>query len=272
MQVNDSKSIVISIPKSGTNLLQKLLELAGIPWSGKSIGGAFGRYELIKRLTRGPRLGETSLLVGLEVDAMVSPIWVRRVLAGSKGYVTSHATYSDGLHTLLLEHGYKVLFMVRHPAAILLSWANYIAEHGYYWKEAHEYFSIFPLEERARKMLHGVWIREGVYYHSFREVLMRALRWVGVQGVHVVRYEDLVGSRGGGNDTLQMETIRDILEHVGIHDVDLEGIQQNLYGGTHTFRKGSIDRWKNVFSSELKREIAEQLSDLSELSRLGYDW
>ena len=261
-----------SIPKSGTNLLQKLLELAGISWSGKSVGGAFGRYELIKRLVRGPRPGETPILVGLEMDAVVSPTWVRRLLADPGGYVTSHAAYSEALHSLLLENGYRILFMVRHPAAILLSWANYIAEPGYYWEEAREYFSRLPLEERAKRMLHGVWIRDGMYYHSFREVLVRALQWVGKERVHVVRYEDLVGSRGGGDDAVQLETITRILEHVDIHDANLKDIQRNLYGGTHTFRKGSIDRWKTEFSSELIREVAGQLSDLPELSRLGYYW
>ncbi len=263
---------IISVPKSGTNLLQKLLELAGLRFSGNSIGTAtcFGRYELAKRIFRGPRVGETPVLVGLEVDVVCSPKWLRCHLAHAKGYVTGHATYTEELHGMFLKQGYRILFIVRHPAAVLLSWANYIVEDGYYWKDAQQYFSQLDLEKRIRAFLHGIWIREGVYHHSFSTILSRALPWIGKKEVLAVRYEDLVGIKGGGDDDVQRAMISKVLDFIGRRDADVDYIQDHLYGGTHTFRKGKLARWKTILTPDLKREIHETLASFNELQELEY--
>ena len=47
-------------------------------------------------------------------------------------------------------------------------------------------------------------------------------------------------------------------------------ISDNLYGGTHTFRKGTIDGWKNYINAELLEEIITELHELPFLHRLNY--
>lgn len=75
----------------------------------------------------------------------------------------------------------------------------------------------------------------------------------------VVRFEDLVGLKGGGNDYIQAETILNIATHLRIplSAERLSEIQQILFGIDHsdtpkyTFRSGHIGSWKEVSTPKL---------------------
>lgn len=76
----------------------------------------------------------------------------------------------------------------------------------------------------------------------------------------LVRFEDLVGSKGGGNDDLQRKTIKQIASHIGVDvsEDQLDFVQENLFGtevrvesmSEETFRSGKIGSWKEVFRPE----------------------
>jgi len=270
------KLLINSLPKSGTNMVQKCVELASIPYSGKSLAAssAFGRYALAKRIMRSPRFGEVPVPIGLEVPVAVSPTWIKSYLASANGYVSGHASYSEHLNFLLQEVGCKVVQVVRHPCAVLSSWVNYIAEPGYYWSEAHQYLADKPFEERVRFMLHGGGFGgEGsLYYGGFKDVLLQVQGWLDAVDVLTVRYEDIVGEMGGGDNVKQLQVISDVLQHIGI-DADsrfIETISSKLYGGTHTFRKGSVGGWRNLVGSSLEDEIMTELADLPFMKRVNY--
>lgn len=267
------KTFVNSLPKSGTNLVQKCLKLASVPYSGQSVAASscFGRHGLIKKVFRQPRVGEVPVVVGLEIPVAVSPQWLQHYLHRAQGYVSGHAAYSAHYHSILQSEGYKIIQVVRHPCAVVASWANYIAEPGYYWKNIHRTLVKLSYEERAKFLLQGAW--DGVfYYKGLREVLAQIDGWLTATGVLVVRYEDLVGSRGGGDDVLQRTTVHKILAHIE-YDADesiIDLIADNLYGGTHTFRKGIVDSWKASMSDELLEMVATELEGSLMMQKLGY--
>ncbi|RME60149.1 hypothetical protein D6779_02685, partial [Candidatus Parcubacteria bacterium] len=111
-----------------------------------------------------------------------------------------------------------------------------------------------------------------LYYPSLTEILWRASRWFEQPDVLVVRFEDLVGSKGGGDDNAQRKTIKQVFEHVGwdMADDDVQKIQENLFGGTHTFRKGQIDAWREAIPEELQKILIERIKIIPCMERLGY--
>jgi len=272
------KVVLNSLPKSGTNMVQKCLELASIPYSGKSLAASsnFGKYGLVKKLLRQPRSGEVPVIIGLEVPVAVSPCWIRGYLHGAHGYVSGHAAYSAHYHSILKSEGYKTIQVVRHPCAVLSSWANYIAEPGYYWSKAHNHLAQMSFEERVDFLLYGGEINNfpGLYYRGFGDVLSQLQGWIDAEDVLTVRFEDMVGKFGGGNDELQRLTVEKIFQHTGfpLEDKIIEDVVVNLYGGTHTFRKGSINGWKESMSDKLTTQIVDELSNVPWLSQLNYKW
>ncbi|MBL1353657.1 MAG: sulfotransferase domain-containing protein [Zetaproteobacteria bacterium] len=266
-----------SLPKSGTNMVQKLFHLSNIPYSKRSVAASscFGRYGTVKKVLRQPCLNDVPVAIGLEVPVAVSPRWLQRCLRGAKGYVSGHAAYSASYQSILEAENFKVIQVVRHPASVLVSWANYIAESGYYWKQAHTYLTQMDIEERVRFLLYGGCIDGNLklYYKGFKDVLLQVEGWVESKGVLTVRFEDLVGGQGGGSDEVQRETIQGILNHIeyDYQAEDLDRLQKDLFGGTHTFRGGQVDGWKQALSDKLIEQISNELSYISYLSKLKFE-
>jgi len=258
-------------------MVQKCLELADVSYSGKSVAASsvFGRYGCVKKIMRAPRVGEVPISIGLEVPVVVSPQWMEPYLALAEGYISGHAAYSDHYNDLLQKGGYKVIQVVRHPCAVLSSWAKYIAEPGYYWQAVHNHLVLFSFEDRVSFMLNGGSFDDkgALYYRGFRDVLSQVQGWLDDTNVLTVRFEDLVGSQGGGSDDIQRITIENILNHIGhsFQQSDLDAIQKNLFGGTHTFRGGRIDSWKDTLSSETQTLIANTLENHPVVKKMGYD-
>lgn len=87
-----------------------------------------------------------------------------------------------------------------------------------------------------------------------------------------IRFEDLIGSSGGGSDKKQIETVNAIVKHIGI-ELSQEEIQQiaakSFFTGSRTFRKGHIGDWRNHFTEEHKQIFKEVHGDT--LIKLGYE-
>ena len=87
-----------------------------------------------------------------------------------------------------------------------------------------------------------------------------------------VRFENLVGARGGGSDAVQRNEIEKIAAHLGMRltpdDIDCV-IEKAFNPKSPTFRKGLIGDWKSHFTPEHKdafKRVAGQL-----LIDLGYE-
>jgi hypothetical protein len=64
-----------------------------------------------------------------------------------------------------------------------------------------------------------------------------------------VRFEDLVGGKGGGSNDLQIEQVRRLQAHLGISG-SAEAIAAEAFdSATRTFSKGRAHRWKEEFSA-----------------------
>jgi hypothetical protein len=86
-----------------------------------------------------------------------------------------------------------------------------------------------------------------------------------------VRFEDLVGSNGGGDDAKQLATVKAIAKHASIElsEERAQEIASNLFGNKGTFRKGQIGAWKEEFTAEHKDLFKQYGGEL--LIKLGYE-
>jgi hypothetical protein len=98
-----------------------------------------------------------------------------------------------------------------------------------------------------------------------------AHEWMHKPGVVVIRFEDLVGQKGGGSDVAQEACILNVASTLGMELTaeDLDRIKENIWGGTYTFRKGQIGSWRTHFSKKNIRLFKRILGQ--DLIRLGYE-
>ena len=93
--------------------------------------------------------------------------------------------------------------------------------------------------------------------------------------VYVTTFENLVGSQGGGNDTLQKNEILQIAQHINIHltNTELNNISSLLFGNkgstSKTFRSGQIGKWKQYFKPYHIQAFKEHLGKY--LIEFGYE-
>jgi hypothetical protein len=85
----------------------------------------------------------------------------------------------------------------------------------------------------------------------------------------IVRFEDLIGSKGGGDDNLQRETILSIAKRIGVSlsTNQLAEVQELLFGGEFllhpvNFRSGQIGSWKEHFKPHHIKLFSKKYGDL----------
>jgi hypothetical protein len=112
----------------------------------------------------------------------------------------------------------------------------------------------------------------GLRSKSLAEHLNDYMAWHNDSNCLFVSFENLIGSRGGGNDSAQLielEKMRDYLD-LDINNKKLSEIGKSLFAtGSRTFVKGQIGTWREHFSDVHKNIFKEQLGDV--LIQLGYE-
>lgn len=112
--------------------------------------------------------------------------------------------------------------------------------------------------------------------YSIKAFARRAKQWMDSPNVFIVRFEDIVGEKGGGDRQRQIKAIQDLVDYLGF-TVPLERIEyaaDTVFGsrqpiGKSTFRKGTIGQWREEFTDEQIEAFKENLGQ--ELILLGYE-
>lgn len=90
---------------------------------------------------------------------------------------------------------------------------------------------------------------ENIYERNFK----KASDLMHHHNVTVIRFENLVGSKGGGSDELQFKEVKKIARAMRqkLSKAEVQAIASDLFGDTKgTFHKGKIGRWKSVYKPE----------------------
>jgi hypothetical protein len=112
---------------------------------------------------------------------------------------------------------------------------------------------------------------EKFYFPEIGERFRAYADWVNSSVGLTVRFEDLIGSRGGGSDDEQVAQVARIVDYLGYGD-ELESatpVAERLFSEkVITFRAGTIDSWREDLPVDLVREIEDRCADAMDL--LGF--
>ena len=106
-----------------------------------------------------------------------------------------------------------------------------------------------PLERLNFILAGGYATQAGVEIKSFADVYRSMIAWQNEPNCLFVRFEDLIGAKGGGSDEKQRDTIKRIASYLGIpcahRNID-DKIKAIYDPSARTFRSGKIDGWKSI--------------------------
>jgi hypothetical protein len=211
----DASLIIATIPKSGTHLVENALRQ----------------------------------ITGLEpLQPEPDPLLFRLPQDTLKGYFknqpgncfySSHLNYTPDNEQLALQLGKKIIMILRDPRDQVVSntyWMHSLPEVYTQWKGQ-------SFDQILRYNIENI-----VHFYAFW------LPWLYSPLTYTLRFEDLVGEKGGGSAHRQKMAIKLLAEELGyrLTSRKIEEIGQSLYGNSMTFRSGKIGSWKHHFNHEHK--------------------
>ena len=261
-----------SVPKSGTHLLAGLLTLLGLHQT--DFGGirshlVSGPFAPIKRLLRAR--GPEKVIIGVVSPQQISRRWLSRRLSRLPDgcFITAHCIYTPELAGLFREEKLRVACILRDPRDVAVSQMHHIKQRTRHF--AHEPFVALPSDhERLLVSIRGGELG-GRKLQSLDERYRQFLGWERDPNAVMVKFEELVGPKGGGSAEAQRRTVERVAAHVGIETDErtMRLVEEKLFGVGRTFRKGQSGGWRLEFTEEHVRATKEVAGPL--LVELGYE-
>jgi sulfotransferase 6B1 len=248
--------VVNSMPKAGTHLLMSLLDaLPHYRFSGR-------HFSLSVLDLQGEALDRR--LAALRTE-------LRRTPRGT--YITGHLAYEDRAAEEIASSGFKVANVVRDPRALVVSTAHYMRTYP-----RHPLYETvnrrFPTTEQ---LIEGVILGfpqdDGPrHWRPMSEHLKAFVPWTESDTYLTLRFEDLVGSMGGGLRESQIAAISSLTSYLEIPlaDDELNMAADSAFDPrSATFRSGAIDSWKKDLG---QTNLAILRNECGQVAKsLGYD-
>ena len=243
-----------SLPKAGTHLLTS--ELARIDGLQNS------RLHLLNsEILKFPENQSTKT----EIDIDFTKKQIGRIRHGQ--YFSAHLPWSPAMESLMVDHGIAPIFVLRDPRDVLASLYHYIM--GLKRHRQHQFLANPALSKLDRYRF----LVEGHSGEPFRrpmaEILDLYAPWAESERTLTVRFEALVGARGGGSDEEKRAAFQRIAAHCGIPEDRLPGNITQAPAKTATLRKGMSGTWRQELPQEIQELVELRCGDT--LRRLGYD-
>jgi hypothetical protein len=279
------KVLCITIPKCGTHLLRKTLSLFGMPRLADQYDNThrikpsrtfWALYDKLNKYD--PPRHFTGVLDPRTQGAIPARLKQRlKRMHTPTDLVWSHWPYTQGADKFVQRYTRANFFIIRDPRSMLVSMAFMLSK-GLRGEETDPLLLMQDFVDARKKHF----IRWGVAVNGTYPLLWEYgvvdfyklyLPWMKANKFHTIRFEDLVGSKGGGSDEAQYKTIKDMANHLGIglSDKKIKQISYDLFGGSTTFREGRIDGWKKHFSPEMKAAFKSVPGANQLLIDLGYE-
>ncbi len=253
------KFFLTSIPKCGTWFLEKTVRLI----TGKR-NALLDFYHA--GILRGSNLNTDPYAIQLFEPSV--NVLDRCTFLKDNEFMIAHLAYKDEYEDLLTKKNMKIIFIIRDPRDQLVSRVFYTYKHpGTYPGLQHLSF-----EELLLGFM-GAYAPIDQYYPDLLQAHIRYINkpiqkslsnitqfygaftgWLNSSLCLTIKFEDLVGTRGGGSDTVQKNTIQLMGKFLGISlsDKNVLDVANDCFGGSGTFREGKIGSWKHEFTPEQK--------------------
>lgn len=261
-----NRVFIASLPKAGTHLLIAFLEhLWKYKYKGVILANSFANNK--KNL---PIPTDDVVLVGVDAPALVKKTVVHRFLKKipSYGIVPGHTAYNAELENLLSEERYGCIVISRDPRDVVVSHAHYILKEVHFLSSY--YNSLDDFDSCLMTSITGI-NKDGIELKNIAERVNGISHWNKREMFLPIRFEDVIGLRGGGELEKQLKIFRDVVTHLGIDvsDDQIKKAATDMFGEGHSFRKGGIGGWREVFNEDHKSCFKELAGDL--LIELGYE-
>jgi len=174
--------------------------------------------------------------------------------------ITHHLSYSEERMEEFAQKRYKILLNVRDPRDRLISYARV------YQNTKDKRASIGNI---ALKLIRET---DGFYFPLTRKYVPLAGRhmnlldqynyyipWLNYPDILVIKFENLIGPKGGGSLSLQQEEIKKIAAFLDIplSEEKLAFVTSNLWGGTMSFRNPQVGQWKKYFTDKHNQALSD---------------
>jgi hypothetical protein len=233
--------MIVSIPKSGTHLLERALCL---------------KPEIYRSFYKTLNGGNIDMVYG----------GLKKVVSKIKGnqLLVSHLYYSEDAYEALMKKNIKILFIYRNPKDVIISNAYYLADKSTH--RLNETFKKLEMKDRIKLLIEGNENMKGVAWHY-----NKFLGWKDKPSVLSIKYEDLIGEKGGGSREKQEKILRDIFDHLeyplSIDEFNsiVEGVFSNK---SPTFRSGKNKQWETYFDDEIRERYQNKVHNVEQ--KYGY--
>jgi hypothetical protein len=272
--------IVNAIPKSGTHLLCRLLELLGMgrdgtvylaPRSGNPAELRLDADGLLAYVDEVPLAATRSTVLSRQRFTEMAD-YVGS--AASHAYFEAHQLWSKAAADILEQRRIKLIIIMRDPRGVALSHAEWFVDPI----NEHDLRGLMlgtSLRERLACEFLGLGEGQDPGFSRLIPLLVRyrnMLPWRSYPYLYVTTFEALVGTTGGGTADEQLSEIQAIAEFVDRRLVDVGAVQRHLWGASPTFRNGAAMRWSEYleeFPPAALRQIEEML-DVVRRMREGF--
>jgi sulfotransferase 6B1 len=181
--------------------------------------------------------------------------------APEKSIIRAHLMCCDEIIEIFQEHSCKNFFIYRDPRDIAVSHARWVTkEPKFFLHDIYRRQSGFDehLMSSIKGVPMGTPFGSNVAQPNIGQDFSRWKGWISQPDTMAIKFEDLVGERGGGSEQTRLDLIEKIMD---ILEVNLSPF---VKGG-----KGSIGGWQSVFKEEHKAAFKSVAGDL--LIELGYE-
>lgn len=215
---------VNSIPKSGTHLATKVLDLAG--------------------MTR-------DINVQIDYGAIRNPdtdtlrtLYQPLLSLTPQTYGAGHALWDQFSADYFATNNIRMILVMRDPRDVALSAADwFIDERSGYKQKA--MFKTLSLRQRLDYVFTGRLPDDTTARQPpLLDIYKNMARWRDYPNILVTTFERLVGERGGSSTVEQRQETEAICRYVGRADSDIDSIAAKLWGDSQTFRHGVAGGWR----------------------------
>lgn len=189
-----------------------------------------------------------------------------------------HGPYSPSQLKIMKRHEARLISMIRDPRDALVSLVFHL-RHFEGKGSLRDFLYVVPNFDELTfdEQLMSVMTHPDPRY-NYIELYKNRVKWRTYPNACRVRYERLVGSKGGGDDLLQLVEVVNICRYLG-KDVDVDecieiaGKIYKQHGDEEAegkvFHHAQIGSWKQFFNDEHKAVAKKHLGQL--LINLGYE-
>lgn len=238
MNAGNPKLLINSIPKAGTHLVERAICLMPnyyrilLPTLNNSNIDKYGGYGNVLN-----RLRSNEILV-------------------------SHIEYNNEVARLIKESKVFNLFVIRDPRDVVISKAHYPLI-----DKKHRFNSLFRGKDEYKRIELAIVGSKKDGLLSIAEIFNNFYGWLA-KADYVVRFEDIIGSNGGGSAERQIHTINSLTSMLNVETDN--SIADKIFSEiSPTFRNGKQKTWMLKYDEHLKTLFKDHANQI--LIDYGYE-